>query len=109
MGGMPRRKTILIGCPHVHTYVRGDYPCDEEGRHLTGSSGAFDLRLVRCGQRGGRCAQSLCVLHRHNRGGRGSWFPETLVVPSEAPRRGRPGPRRPAGAGEDGSTFSVDA
>ena len=95
-----RRKPILIGCPQYRTLVRGTCRCDEHGRYLRRADGSFDLRDVRCGQYGGRCMQTLCVLHRFNRGGAGSWYPGTLLPLREPPARtGEPAQSPPPAAG----------
>jgi hypothetical protein len=39
--------------------------------------------------------QTLCVLHRHNRRGEGSWYPERILTAPQAPPRDRPAARRP--------------
>jgi len=106
-----RSKPILIGCPHCHALVRGQYDCDERGEYRLGGDGTFLLERLRCGQREGRCAQTLCVLHRLNRGGGASWYPES-VWPVEQPRRRRGG-RISSVAGRqgppDGATMSLEA
>jgi len=78
-------KRILIGCPRYRRLVSGSYACDASGEPRLGANGEFLLAHVRCGQRGGRCTQTLCALHRHNRGGKGSWYP-SHVFAGKAPR-----------------------
>ena len=75
---MARRKLILIGCPQYRVLVRGTCACDEEGRYLRAADGEFLLHHIRCDQRGGRCMQTLCVLHRYNRRSTGSWYPSGI-------------------------------
>ena len=104
---MPRHKGILIGCPEYHVLVRGTYECDENGRYLLDSKGAFLLAMVRCTHHGGRCAQTLCVLHRYNNRGPGSWFPDrVLAAPQRSTRPGRP---RPCVRPGDGTALCAEA
>lgn len=104
-------KPILIACPQYQAFVRGDYEADEAGGYRLGDGGQFLLTRVRCRHRGGRCMQTLCVLHRHNRRGKRSWYPEKIVAMPDPP--GRPKRRLRRGAGDpaqrDGATLSVDA
>jgi len=105
---MERRRGILIGCPQYRVMVRGSYACDEGGRYLLGPGGSFLLERVRCGHHGGRCVQTLCVLHRHNRGGPGSWYPDKVLADrhgTDKPRPPRPGPA-PAD-GDDGASVDL--
>jgi hypothetical protein len=91
---MASTRPILIACPQYHTLVRGQYACDAAGCYLLGPGGSFLLERASCDQRGGRCSQSLCVLHRYNRQGSGSWFPEKIIPAPARPatrRRGKPG------------------
>ena len=81
----------MIGCPQYRVLVRGTYACDEGGRYLLGGDGSFLLERVRCDHHEGRCMQSLCALHRHNRSGPSSWYPEKIV----ADRHGQDKPRPP--------------
>jgi len=107
---MPRYKPIQIACPHYQRLVRGEYECDSRGRYYLGPRGTFLLHRVRCGHLGGRCAQTLCALHRHNRGGARTWFPEN-VVPLPQAQRAPAGRRAREHAPEsgDGATFSLEA
>jgi len=97
---MAKYKSILIGCPQHRKLIRGSYECDDGGRYLLGADGTFVLQRVRCGHDGGRCMQTLCVLHRFNQGGGASWYPSQILAldepPPSRPRR-RP-PRRPSPA-----------
>jgi hypothetical protein len=80
-GGMEnstKTKPVLIACPQYRRYVRGVYLCDRAGATALTDGGTISLAHVQCGQEGGRCAQTLCVLHRYNRRGAGSWFPESV-------------------------------
>lgn len=86
---MAHRKPIWIGCPQYMKRVRGTYECDEAGRYRLGEGGKFLLELTQCSQDEGRCMQTLCALHRFNRRGPGSWYPE-LIEPMPEPKR-RPG------------------
>ena len=93
---MAKRKKIQIGCPQYRRLVSGTYACDASGRYRLLPDGTFDIGLVQCDQRGGRCAQTLCVLHRFNRGGPESWYPSQVLAAPE-PGSGRSPPRRGAG------------
>jgi hypothetical protein len=90
---MARFKPILIGCPQYGKLVRGEYACDEDGAYRLGPDGTFALALARCGHDGGRCMQTLCVLHRFNRRGGSSWYPTQIL----AMRQGRRGRRKNSG------------
>ena len=81
---MSRYKPILIGCPQFRGYVRGEYECDESGGYALSADGEFMLSRARCGHHGGRCMQTLCVLHRHNRLGKRSWYPECILALADA-------------------------
>ncbi len=90
---MAQYKPILIACPQYGRLVRGSYACDERGQYLLGPDGTFLLKLVHCGQNGGRCMSTLCALHRYNCGGNGTWFPGHILA--ARPRRRRtPRPAR---------------
>lgn len=97
---MANRKPILIGCPQFHRLVRGGYECDDEGNYLLASDGSFALRRVRCGHDGGRCAETLCALHRHNRRGPATWYPSEILAMAEPPKAA---PRRSAVGARAGS------
>ncbi|MFW6132861.1 MAG: hypothetical protein ACOC8F_03115 [Planctomycetota bacterium] len=95
---MPPRKPIRIGCPQHGKLVGGTYACDEKGCYAPlGADGEFLLAHVRCDQDGGRCMQTLCVLHRHNRRGPGSWYPDRVLAapPSRSARTRRGAAARP--------------
>lgn len=77
---MTKRRQILIGCPQYQRLVRGTYACDPDGGYHLDPDGSFLLDRTRCSHDGGRCAQTLCVLHRYNRGGSGSWYPSRLLA-----------------------------
>lgn len=81
---MARRKPILIACPQYRVLVRGTYELDESGRCPLDKEGNFLLHRVGCEHYGGRCMQTLCVLHRHNRRGGGSWYPERILAAPDA-------------------------
>ena len=76
---MSQYKPILIGCPQYQRFVRGTYECDETGKYLRTADGNFSLEQTKCGHCGGRCAQTLCVLHRHNRLSDRSWHPYSVL------------------------------
>ena len=101
---MAGRKRILIGCPQHRMLVAGTYACDAQGSYLLGPDGEFVLHHVRCDHRGGRCMQTLCVLHRYNKRGAGSWYPERILAAPEAPastRRPKAAAKRPPTGGLD--------
>jgi len=84
---MTRRQAIFIICPQHVKQVRGWYEADADGRFRYAADGGYLLDFVRCTQDGGRCMQTLCVLHRFNRRGPASWYPErVLAMPRPAPR-----------------------
>ena len=82
---MPRRRPILIGCPQHGRLVRGTCACDERGRYRMTESGQFLLEAVGCDHDDGRCAQTLCALHRFNRRGGGSWYPTGVWAMPQRP------------------------
>lgn len=73
-------RPILLACPHYGRHVRGTYLCDAAGQYLLTAQGTLALEMTRCGQAEGRCAQTLCALHRYNRRGPNTWFPEIVRV-----------------------------
>ncbi len=96
---MTRRRPIWILCPQYRKRVRGWYEAGERGVFRLGPDGSYLLDYVRCTQDGGRCMQTLCVLHRFNRRGPESWYPERiLTIPA---RKTAPG-EHPAGEGTEG-------
>ena len=83
-----RRKPIWIVCPQHRRRVRGWYEADPHGRFRYTPDGGYLLDYVRCGHDGGRCMQTLCALHRFNRRGPLTWFPErVLAMRDPAPPR----------------------
>ncbi len=90
---MAKRKPILIGCPQYSKLVRGSYLCGPDGNYRLSPDGTFLVHFVKCGHDGGRCMQTLCVLHRYNRQGTGSWYPSKLLAAPE--RRHKPRAHRP--------------
>ena len=84
---MARTRPILIGCPQYRSPVRGSYLCDDDGGCPRGPSGEFLLERARCGHNGGRCMQTLCVLHRFNRRGAGSWYPTGVWAMRDGQKR----------------------
>lgn len=101
---MDRKKKIEIACPHQRRIVEGLYPCDAEGLYIMLPDGAFNLNLIECGQLDGRCAETLCALHRFNRRGPGTWYPDQIRAMRQ---RNRPRKRRkkPGGKGDEGNLF----
>jgi len=95
---MRKTRPILIGCPQYQRMVRGTYACGPDGRFLLSADGSFAVARVRCAHDGGRCAQTLCVLHRYNRRGGSSWYPSRILAapqPNAPPKRARrPAPRK---------------
>ena len=84
-------KTIEIACPQQRKIIKALYPCGADGRYLVMADGAFDLELIRCSQDDGRCAETLCALHRFNRRGPGTWYPDRIRTMRETKQRvGRP-------------------
>ena len=101
---MAQSKLILIACPQHRRHVRGWYACDDSGRYRLAADGSFNLELVRCDQDGGRCAETLCALHRYNRRGPGTWYPShvrAMPAGQQTPRRAR----RLAPTGASDATF----
>jgi hypothetical protein len=98
---MPERecktKLVDIACPHQRKIVRANYPCHSDGRYLLTAEGNFDMELIQCTQDHGRCAETLCALHRFNRRGEGTWYPDTI----RAMREGNQTPNRPTGQEND--------
>jgi hypothetical protein len=96
---MTRKRPILIACPQCRKLVRGSYECDESGEYRLGPDKGFLLSHARCEQDGGRCAQTLCVLHRYNGRGPDSWYPDRILAmpaagsaPANPPPPSRPAP-----------------
>ena len=83
---MPKNKTkiIEIACPHQRRVIKGFYPCGPDGRYLLTAGGVFNLDLVECSQDEGRCAETLCALHRFNRRGPGTWYPDEVRAMRES-------------------------
>jgi hypothetical protein len=97
---MPTSQPILIACPALRRVVRGRCAADESGRCRRGADGSFPLSAVTCGQDGGRCGETLCALHRYNRRGPGTWYPDrvwALRTPPAGRNRDQP---RPTGGSE---------
>jgi len=95
-----KSKPILIGCPQYGVLVRGWGLCDETGQYLRAPDGTFMLQHARCDQQGGKCMQTLCALHRYNRGGPGTWYPARVLA---APERQTPAQRRSRKSGSAGN------
>ncbi len=96
---MAKQRPIQIGCPNYQKLVPGSYDCDNQGNYLVAEDGAYLVERVHCGHLAGKCAQTLCILHRHNRGGPKSWFPSRIVAAPKtrkAPRTTGTSKRRPA-------------
>ena len=73
--------------------VRGQYLCDAQGEYPLARDGSLILSRVQCSQVQGRCAFTLCALHRLNRRGPGTWYPDRILRPlpagdSHPPRTG---------------------
>lgn len=80
---MAKYKPIRVGCPQYGQIVGGRYPIGPDGKYMLLESGAFDVYLVQCDQFGGKCAQTLCALHKHNRRGPATWFPDKVMAMHE--------------------------
>jgi len=89
-------KTVEIACPHQRKIVKALYPRGPDGRYLCEADGTFNLELVECSQDDGRCAETLCALHRFNRRGAGTWYPDQI----RAMREGNQSRDRPTGPGD---------
>ena len=103
-----KRKPILIGCPQFNKLMRGSYECDDEFEYLLAPDGSFVLDRVQCGHDGGRCAETLCALHRHNRRGPATWYPSKILAmtkPSPPKARAR---RKSAGKARTSSARKRD-
>ena len=89
---MPERegkiKTVEIACPHQGKIIKALYPCGPDGQYLCRGDGSFDVELVRCSQDEGRCAETLCALHRFNRRGPGTWYPDRIRTMRDTKQRG---------------------
>lgn len=109
---MTRKKNIEIACPQQRKVVQALYPCGPDGRYLCRPDGSFDLELVECSQDEGRCAETLCALHRYNRRGSGTWFPDQIRAMAEkkqsSDRPGAAGDTDRAGGDLDNSESSFD-
>ncbi|MCP4376580.1 MAG: hypothetical protein GY794_10465 [bacterium] len=93
---MPERecktRMVEIACPHQRKIVRANYPCDSDRRYLLGADGSFSMELIQCSQDQGRCAETLCAMHRFNRRGEGTWYPDTIrALPDPKQSSKRPG------------------
>ena len=107
---MARQRPIQIGCPNYQKLVPGTYDCADSGDYLLSGDGSFLVERAHCGHYGGRCMQTLCVLHRHNRGGPRSWFPSRIFAaptrkasPAKDKKRRRSRPAQtPTGRKSDG-------
>ena len=88
---MHSRRPILIQCPHFQRRVPGTYEAGPDGQYRLAEDGSFVLGRACCNQNGGRCMETLCALHRHNRRGRRTWYPERVLATGGPGRdRGRP-------------------
>lgn len=97
----------MIGCPQYGKLVRGSYKCDERGAYKLAPDGQFLLQFARCSQQDGRCMETLCALHRYNRRGLGTWYPDRLLAMPDrraAPRRGKQRTPPP----NDGGSLSIE-
>jgi hypothetical protein len=103
---MPCSRIIQIACPEHQRLVRGTYVPDQRGRFLYAADGGFLLNMVRCGQMEGRCMQTLCALHRYNRGGPGSWYPDRIYA---MPERKHTCPRSANRRKPPGGSISIEA
>ncbi|MBT3199043.1 MAG: hypothetical protein HN350_03915 [Phycisphaerales bacterium] len=97
-----RKKIIEIACPHQQREIRGLYPCSPDGQYIMLPDGAFNLTLIECSQDHGRCAETLCALHRFNRLGPGTWYPDTLRAVRENKQTRQQSPDKAGGKGNTG-------
>ncbi len=93
---MKTSKNIVIACPHQREVIKASYPCGPDGRYLLMSDGTCNMELIQCSQDDGRCAETLCALHRFNRRGPGTWYPDSI----RAMREGKQISDRPANAAD---------
>ncbi|MFP4354842.1 MAG: hypothetical protein ACLFUJ_06920 [Phycisphaerae bacterium] len=92
---MNRERPIQIACPELGRRVRGSYHPGPGGQFCYGPAGDFLLDFVTCSQNSGRCCQTLCALHRYNRRGQGTWYPDRLYAMGQvAARPANPQARR---------------
>jgi hypothetical protein len=84
---MQQRRPILIQCPHLQRLVPGTYETGPNGDYLLAQDGSFLLARARCGHSGGHCTETLCALHRYNRRGPRTWFPERILSVGTPSRR----------------------
>ncbi len=95
----PRARPVWIACPQHGRLVRGRYACEADGSVPTAPDGTLRLDRTRCDQDGGRCAETLCALHRFNRGGPATWYPGRVLLardeaaPCDLKRRAAPCPK----------------
>lgn len=99
-------KPIQIACPQLHKVVRGRYPADANGGFMARSSDMLDLDLVECSQDNGRCMETLCALHRYNRRGPGTWYPDKVMIMPQRNRAQQRSSQTPhtSGGGLDSTT-----
>ena len=107
---MAQNCQILIRCPHYQRLIPGRYECNDGGEYQLAPDGAFLLHLTDCSHNGGRCAETLCALHRYNRGGKGTWFPSTLIPPPQQDTpagAAREAPQAPTSASWSDGSFDL--
>ena len=80
---MNHSKLIHIACPARKRVVQGKCITDKKGDIPTGPDGAIDLREVCCNQDSGKCTETLCAMHRFNRMGPSTWFPDRILIAPE--------------------------
>ena len=104
-------KSILIVCPQYRITVPGTYEYSEDSSGRAGHDGKHVLDRVRCSQHDRRCMQTLCVLHRYNKRGPGSWYPEVILTspPTNPSRQAGKADTPSSKQNPDGSSFIVDA
>jgi hypothetical protein len=102
---MPASRPIQIACPEYNRLVPGSYLPGSNGQFYYASDGGFLLGQVRCSQCQGRCAQTLCALHRYNRKGPSTWYPERIFAMHQGSRKSRV-PK--AGKSNQGGGISIE-
>ncbi|MGC9453630.1 MAG: hypothetical protein ACP5HU_02090 [Phycisphaerae bacterium] len=102
---MSKSRPIFIACPALRRVVRGSCAADASGDCPLTRDGSFPLSAITCNQDNGRCAETLCALHRYNRRGPGTWYPDRVWA---MPKASKDSPRRQTPPSHEG-TICIDA
>ncbi|MFW6066051.1 MAG: hypothetical protein ACOC9S_04460 [Planctomycetota bacterium] len=102
---MTRARPIFIACPALRRVVRGTCATDTSGNCKLAGDGSFPLDVISCSQDNGRCPETLCALHRYNRRGPGTWYPDRVWTPRTSSKSRK---RRDPGENHEGA-ICVDA